>query len=111
MLIIASITTLIFFGCNSNSIENIKVYKQVKIDKPTWMAENLKKEEFLNGDPILECKTREDWKRAGENKQAAWCYCYYDTINSDYGKLYNFYAVKNPRGLAPKGWQIATLEE
>ncbi|MBK6523432.1 MAG: hypothetical protein IPG08_14565 [Sphingobacteriaceae bacterium] len=34
-----------------------------------------------------------------------WCY-YNDNSqnNADYGKLYNWYAVNDSRGLAPAGW-------
>lgn len=84
-----------------------KVYKTVKIGSQVWLAQNLNTDRFQNGDVIPEAKTREEWYLAGENKQPAWCYFDNDTANgSKYGKLYNWYAVVDPRGLAPKGWHI-----
>jgi uncharacterized protein (TIGR02145 family) len=42
-------------------------------------------------------------------------YCYYNndsaTYAATYGKLYNWYAVNDPRGLAPEGWHIPTYLE
>ncbi len=67
---------------------------------------------FRNGDKIPEAKTAEEWEKAGKNKEPAWCY--YDNNPSNgtkYGKLYNWYAVKDPRGLAPKGYHIPTDAE
>jgi uncharacterized protein (TIGR02145 family) len=82
-------------------------FKEVKIGKQIWMAENLNVDKFRNGDPIPEAKTPEEWKRAGENKQAAWCYYNNDSENGKkYGKLYNWYAVNDARGLAPKSFHI-----
>jgi hypothetical protein len=54
-------------------------------------------EKFRNGDVILEAKTDEEWRMAGDNKLAAWCY--YDNNNNSgkYGKLYNWHAVNDPR--------------
>jgi uncharacterized protein (TIGR02145 family) len=80
---------------------------EVKIGNQVWMSENLNVDRFRNGDPILEAKTNEEWQIAGENKQAAWCYYDNNPVNGAiYGKLYNWYAVIDPRGLAPEGWQI-----
>ncbi len=77
-----------------------------------WMAENLSVFYFRNGDPIPVVKTNEVWKKAGENKEPA-C-CYYEN-NAEYGKtygvLYNWYAVNDPRGLAPEGWHVPTDAE
>ncbi len=77
-----------------------------------WMAENLRVFYFRNGDPIPIVKTDEAWKEAGENGEPA-C-CYYEN-NSEYGKtygvLYNWYAVNDPRGLAPEGWHVPTDAE
>jgi len=73
------------------------------------MAENLNVDRFLNGDEIPEARTAEEWKRAYDNKQPAWCYYENDPANGAiYGKLYNWYAVNDPRGLAPEGWHVAT---
>lgn len=89
-----------------------KKYKIAVIGSNIWMAENLNVSNFRNGNPIPEAKTDEEWKRAGENKQPAWCYYNYDPKNlTKYGKLYNWFAVNNSRGLAPKGWHIATNVE
>jgi uncharacterized protein (TIGR02145 family) len=77
-----------------------------------WMTENLNVERFQNGDLIPEAKTEEDWAIAREKKLPAWCYYNNDTINgTKYGKLYNWYAINDPRGLAPKGWHIPTESE
>jgi uncharacterized protein (TIGR02145 family) len=83
------------------------LYKTVKINTQIWMSENLNVSHFLNGDTIPETKTPEDWEMAGIAKKPAWCYYNNDTTNtSKYQKLYNWYAIKDPRGLAPEGWHI-----
>jgi uncharacterized protein (TIGR02145 family) len=88
---------------------NGKVYKTVKIGSQTWMAENLDVSTFLNGDIIPEAQSKEQWKLASQNKQPAWCYYQNITANGKiYGKLYNWYAVNDPRGIAPQGWHVPT---
>jgi uncharacterized protein (TIGR02145 family) len=78
--------------------------KEVKIGNHVWMAGNLNVNEFRNGDPIPMARTVTEWEYANENKLPAWCYHNNDTANGEiYGKLYNWYAVHDPRGLAPKG--------
>ena len=95
-----------------NQVTQTGSYKSVKIGTQTWTTENLNVSTFRNGDPIPEAKTDEEWKRADENKQPAWCYYENDPKNGvKYGKLYNWYAVNDPRGLAPAGWHIPTDEE
>ncbi len=87
-------------------------YKSIKIGNQTWMTSNLNVSTFRNGEAIPEAKTNEEWKRAGKNKQPAWCYYDNDPKNgAKYGKLYNWYAVNDPRGLAPLGWHVPTDEE
>jgi uncharacterized protein (TIGR02145 family) len=89
--------------------ENGKKYQTIIIGSEKWMAENLNVSTFRNGDPIPEVKTTEDWKKAGFKKQPAWCYYNNDPNNeAKYGKLYNWYAINDPRGLAPEGWRITT---
>jgi uncharacterized protein (TIGR02145 family) len=82
-------------------------YKTVTIDEQIWLARNLNACTFLNGDPIPEAKTDKEWQNAGNSGKAAWCW-YENNVRSEkrYGKLYNWYAVTDPRGLAPEGWRI-----
>ena len=78
----------------------------------TWMTRNLDVSKFNNGDTIQKAQTKEDWEKAGENKQPIWCYYNFDIQNGEkYGKLYNWFAVVDPRGLAPKGWHIPKKSE
>jgi uncharacterized protein (TIGR02145 family) len=96
----------------ANQFTQTGSYKSVKIGTQTWMAENLNVSTFRNGDLIPEVKTKEEWKRAGDNKQPAWCYYDNDPKNGAiYGKLYNWYAVIDPRGLAPAGWHVPSDTE
>jgi len=85
---------------------------EVKIGDQIWMTKNLNVDKFQNGDPIPHVESAEAWKQAGKNKQPAYCYYDNDPSNGEkYGKLYNWYAVNDPRGLAPAGWHIPSDEE
>jgi uncharacterized protein (TIGR02145 family) len=101
------LTVMIFTSCGGGSYQN-----EVQIGDQVWMTKNLDVSTFRNGDPIPHAKTDDEWRRAGENKQPAWCYNDNDPANgSMYGKLYNWYAVNDSRGLAPKGYHIPTDSE
>jgi uncharacterized protein (TIGR02145 family) len=87
-------------------------FKTVKIGSQIWMAENLNVDRFRNGDPIPEAQTDEEWQRAGKSNQPAWCYFDNVPTNGDkYGKLYNWYAVNDIRGLAPENWHVPSKNE
>lgn len=93
--------------CTSNSKLN-----SVKIGKQIWTKENLNVDKFCNGEYIPHAKSTDEWLEVGKNKEAAWCY--YNSLESNgtkYGKLYNWYAVIDPRVLAPKGWHIPSNRE
>jgi uncharacterized protein (TIGR02145 family) len=84
----------------------------VQIGAQFWMSKNLAVSFFSNGDPIPEARTDEDWNMAGVNHKPAWCYYGNKKVNGrKYGKLYNWYAVQDSRGLAPKGWHIPSDSE
>jgi uncharacterized protein (TIGR02145 family) len=77
-----------------------------------WMTMNLNVAYFRNGDPIPHCKTNEERDNAGKKKQPCWCYYEDKSSNGEkYGKLYNWYAVMDSRGLAPAGWHVASNDE
>ena len=93
--------------------EQIRSNKSIQVGTQNWMAENLNVSTFRNGDVIPQAQSDDEWQEAGFNKQAAWCY-YNDRIEDStvvvksYGKLYNAYALNDPRGLAPEGWRLPT---
>ena len=77
-----------------------------------WMAKNLEVTDFKNGDPIRYAKNRDEWDEASDEGEPVWCYYNSDPANGvKYGKLYNWFAVTDPRGLAPAGWHVATDAE
>jgi uncharacterized protein (TIGR02145 family) len=87
-------------------------YKTVQIGKQEWLAENLNTSHFRNGDPIPEVEGAAEWQAAGNQGKPAWCYYNGDTASGNkYHKLYNWYALIDPRGLAPDGWHIPTITD
>jgi uncharacterized protein (TIGR02145 family) len=87
-------------------------FKSQKIGKQIWMTENLNVSTFRNGDTIFEAKTDEEWVTAGKQGRAAWCFYNNEQANGiKYGKIYNWFAVSDPRGLAPIGWKIPEFED
>jgi uncharacterized protein (TIGR02145 family) len=81
----------------------------VVIGTQQWMEKNLDVMTYRNGDVIPQVTDATEW--AGLTT-GAWCYYNNDPLNGAiYGKLYNWYAVNDPRGLAPQGWHIPTYNE
>lgn len=81
--------------------------KTAKLGVQEWTANNLTVSCFRNGDNIPEAKTKEEWIKAGSEGKPAWCYFDNDPENGKiYGKLYNWYSINDPRGLAPQDWNI-----
>lgn len=74
------------------------------------MEKNLDVARYRNGDRITKVNDTSTW-----NNLTTGAYCYFDNDSSRYaaiyGKLYNWYAVNDPRGLAPTGWHIPVIEE
>ncbi len=84
----------------------------VSIGSQVWIAKNLNVDHFVNGDPIPRAGTIAEWIAATNNRTPAWCYYDNDqSIGRTDGKLYNWYAVSDPRGLAPNGWHIPSDRE
>ncbi len=81
----------------------------VTIGSQVWMGRNLDVTTYRNGDPIPCVNDPAEWEKL---TTGAWCY--YDSSVANgavYGKLYNWYAVNDSRGLAPEGWHIPNSTE
>ena len=83
--------------------------QDVTIGTQTWTSKNLDVSTYRNGEVIPEVQDSAAWANL---TTGAWCYYENNPLNgTTYGKLYNWYAVNDPRGLAPKGYHIPTDEE
>ena len=81
--------------------------ESVKIGTQIWTSRNLDVSTYRNGDPIRHARTSEEWQDAVSKGEGAWCYYNHDPKNGEiYGKLYNWYCVKDSRGLASAGYHI-----
>ena len=88
------------------------ICKKVTIGNQVWMSENLNVAKFKNGELIPQIKTLGEWQKASSNNSPAWCYYDFNPANGvKYGKLYNWYAVNDSRGLAPAGWHVPNENE
>ena len=97
----------------SNQIEFSTLNKEdsllesVKIGTQIWTSRNLEVSTYRNGDPIRHASTEQEWQDAVSKGEGAWSYYNHDPKNGEiYGKLYNWYCVKDSRGLAPSGYHI-----
>jgi len=86
------------------------VYYTRKICNQTWTAINLNVSRYRNGDIIPQVKDTTTWNNL---TTGAWCWYNNDsaTYANTYGKLYNWYAVNDPRGLTPAGWHVPSDAE
>ncbi len=94
--------TCVFFYNNATA-------QTITIGAQNWCTKNLDVSTYRNGDTIPQVQDATQWS---DLKTGAWCYYENQTKNgSFYGKLYNWYAVKDARGLAPKGYHIPSDAE
>jgi uncharacterized protein (TIGR02145 family) len=77
----------------------------VTIGTQTWSSKNLNVDRYRNGDVIPQVTDPLQWENLNSG---AWCWYNNDSdrYGSFYGRLYNWYAVSDARGLAPQGWHI-----
>jgi uncharacterized protein (TIGR02145 family) len=100
----------------SNQTDSTNILKndfdEVTIGNQIWMSKNLNVDKFRNGDPIPYAKYESDWIEAFENKKPVYGYLDNNPNNEyKYGKIYNWYAIIDKRGLAPEGWKIPTVQD
>jgi TonB family protein len=99
-----------YIGKNNPSDKDVILvdgYSAVQIGNQQWMTQNLNVSRFRNGDIIKEARTEEEWNLALIRKEPAWCYYDNDPKKGEvYGKLYNYYAVIDSRGIAPLNWRV-----
>ena len=80
-----------------------------RIGTQIWMLKNLDVDTYRNGDVIPQVTDDATWASL---TTGAWCYYNNDLANGEiYGKLYNWYAVNDRRGLAPIGYHIPSNAE
>jgi uncharacterized protein (TIGR02145 family) len=85
------------------------IYPTVVINSQRWMAENLRTHHYSNGDPVPYVPDLTQW--AGLTT-GAWSHYDADAAYDGlFGKLYNWYAVNDPRNVCPTGWHVPTDED
>ena len=96
-------------------------YATVLIGEQCWFAENLRSENYENGDAIPSNLSNSEWENTLSGAVAVYgehvgCYNYSPDIDAcdpaqslnEFGRLYNWYAVDDARGICPSGWHIPT---
>lgn len=79
-------------------------YETVLIGEQCWFAENLRSDKYQNGDAMPVNLGNSEWSSTTSGATAV-----YEESGSNletYGRLYNWFAVDDNRGLCPSGWQV-----
>ncbi len=104
---------ILLFGCKKKKEEPVyvtdqdgNVYPTVVIGNQVWMTKNLNTTKYRNGDLIPRVIDDVGWDTLHTG-----AYCNYDLYIETYGRLYNWYAVNDSRGIAPLGWHVASWDE
>ncbi|MDA9756231.1 fibrobacter succinogenes major paralogous domain-containing protein [Flavobacteriales bacterium] len=99
-------------------------YETVQIGEQCWFAENLRSENYESGDAIASNLADPEWSATTLGATAVYgegsSQCFTESPDGDacneywaleeYGRLYNWYAVDDGRGLCPSGWGVPSIE-
>lgn len=104
-------------------------YEVVQIGNQVWFAENLFTTTYANGDPIASGLSEAEWATTssgamvvygeGEvlcdeevtSQELGYDACDETVMLSIHGRLYNYHAVNDSRGLCPVGWHVPSTSE
>lgn len=94
-------------------------YPSVQIGGQCWFTENLRTAYFANGDDVPGGLNDSDWNVSSGGGSSVYgedpgCYDYSPDLNAcdsaqtleAFGRLYNWYAVNDERGLCPNNWHV-----
>ena len=105
-------------GTSYGSVQGFKttpiiIQTAVLIGTQVWTDKNLNVANYRNGDPITYAADATQWNNANNAGEGAYTYLKFASGDggAKYGKLYNWFAVNDSRGLAPVGYHIPTLAE
>jgi uncharacterized protein (TIGR02145 family) len=106
--------TCLAFLTNRNQAQTVtdidgNLYNTVTINTQVWLKENLKVTHYNNSDEIPNVASNTTWLGLSTG-----AYCNYEnntSYASIYGRLYNWFAVNDSRGICPTGWHVATDAE
>lgn len=87
-------------------------YSTLTYGTQVWMLENLKTTHFRDGSTIPNVTDNAPWSSSATGTTPA--YCDYDNAPANgatYGRLYNLFAMKDSRGIAPAGWHVPNFNE
>jgi uncharacterized protein (TIGR02145 family) len=85
------------------------LYHTVQIGNQCWTQSNLKVTKYRNGDNIPTGLSNSNW---GSTFSGAYVSYLNSTFNDSlFGKLYNWYAVGDGRGICPIGWHVPSNSE
>ncbi len=85
------------------------LYPTVRIGDQVWFTKNLRTSKYADGSPIHFVTDNAQWAN-----QTSGAYCWHNNNNiydEERGKLYNWYAVNDGRGLCPTGWRVGTKSD
>jgi uncharacterized protein (TIGR02145 family) len=104
----ANPTALYSMGSGVTDVDGI-FYPSIIINGQEWMQQNLAVTKYRNGDPIPTGLSNSTWQNTTNGAYAI----YNNDVanNTLYGKLYNWYAVNDSRGLCPAGWHVPSHAE
>ena len=94
------------FSCGGGVSYQGYDYATVLIGEQCWFAENLRSENYENGDAIPAGLNDSEWSSTTSGATAV----YGESASNleTYGRLFNWYAVDDSRGLCPSGWHVPT---
>lgn len=87
-------------------------YNTITYGTRVWMVENLKTSHFRDGSAIPNVTDNAPWDAFATTTTPAYCDYNNNPANSTvYGRLYNLFAMKDSRGIAPTGWHVPNYNE
>ena len=96
----------------STTTTTTTLYPVTTICEVEWAKVNLDVTKYRNGDTIPQANNQSELNTYALAGTGCWSYPNFNSsYGTTYGKLYNWYAVNDIRGLAPTGWHIPSNSE